>query len=132
MRIVHWRGNAFPFAQVRCDKCSSMLVQNGGKRGQTWSFRAVCFPAHIPRPLRSQNGGLEAEIGRVRKTTALFGWSLTHTIWPPCARDIVIPFGVIGFYRYFWYLIRLSAALVYRPIPPPDKPTYIASEDVTM
>ncbi|KDN42401.1 glycosyltransferase family 2 protein [Tilletiaria anomala UBC 951] len=45
---------------------------------------------------------------------------------------VFVPFGVIGFYRYFWYLIRLAAALVYRPIPPPLNPTYIASEDVTI
>lgn len=43
-----------------------------------------------------------------------------------------MPFGIIGFYRYFWYLIRLSAAFVYRPVPPPLNPTYIASEDVTI
>lgn len=45
---------------------------------------------------------------------------------------VFVPFGIIGFYRYFWYLIRLAAALVYRPIPPPINPTYIASEDVTI
>jgi hypothetical protein len=43
-----------------------------------------------------------------------------------------VPFGIIGFYRYFWYIIRLSAAVVYRPIKPPENPTYIANEDVTM
>ncbi|UZJ51968.1 hypothetical protein CBS101457_001288 [Exobasidium rhododendri] len=45
---------------------------------------------------------------------------------------VFVPFGIIGFYRYFWWLIRLSAAMVYRPIPPPSNPTYIASEDVTI
>ncbi|PWN38098.1 polysaccharide synthase [Meira miltonrushii] len=45
---------------------------------------------------------------------------------------VFVPFGVIGFYRYFWYLIRMAAALVYRPIPPPINPTYIANEDVTI
>ncbi|KAF8965549.1 glycosyltransferase family 2 protein [Flammula alnicola] len=45
---------------------------------------------------------------------------------------IFVPFGVIGFYRYLWYLIRLAAATTYRPIPLPENPTYIASEDVTI
>lgn len=45
---------------------------------------------------------------------------------------IFVPFGVIGFYRYLWYSIRLIAAAVYQPIPLPENPTYIASEDVTI
>ncbi|CEH18320.1 glycosyltransferase family 2 protein [Ceraceosorus bombacis] len=45
---------------------------------------------------------------------------------------VFVPFGIIGFYRYFWYMIRLAAAVVYRPIPPPPNPTYIAAEDVTI
>lgn len=45
---------------------------------------------------------------------------------------VFVPLGIIGFYRYFWYLIRLAAAFVYRPVPPPLNPTYIASEDVTI
>ena len=36
------------------------------------------------------------------------------------------------FYRYLWYLIRLSAFFTYRPVPLPENPTYIASEDVTI
>ncbi|KAH9942536.1 glycosyltransferase like family 2-domain-containing protein [Epithele typhae] len=45
---------------------------------------------------------------------------------------VFVPFGVIGFYRYLWYLIRIVASLVYRPIPIPENPTYIAEEDVTI
>ncbi|ORX40530.1 nucleotide-diphospho-sugar transferase [Kockovaella imperatae] len=45
---------------------------------------------------------------------------------------VFVPFGIIGFYRYLWYLIRLVAYGVYRPIPLPENPTYIASEDVTI
>lgn len=45
---------------------------------------------------------------------------------------VFVPFGIIGFYRYFWYIIRLLAAFVYRPVPPPLNPTYVASEDVTI
>ncbi|KAF8907894.1 glycosyltransferase family 2 protein [Gymnopilus junonius] len=45
---------------------------------------------------------------------------------------IFVPFGVIGFYRYLWYLIRLAAATAYRPIPLPENPTYVAEEDVTI
>lgn len=36
------------------------------------------------------------------------------------------------FYRYLWYIIRLSAAWAYKPIPVPENPTYIASDDVTI
>ncbi|WVQ84637.1 hypothetical protein IAT38_006792 [Cryptococcus sp. DSM 104549] len=45
---------------------------------------------------------------------------------------VFVPFGVIGFYRYLWYIIRLLARAAYRPIPLPENPTYIASEDVTI
>ncbi|KAF8705924.1 Glycosyl transferase family 21, partial [Rhizoctonia solani] len=45
---------------------------------------------------------------------------------------VFVPFGVIGFYRYLWYLIRVAASFTYRPIPVPENPTYIASEDVTI
>ncbi|KZO98905.1 glycosyltransferase family 2 protein [Calocera viscosa TUFC12733] len=45
---------------------------------------------------------------------------------------IFIPFGVIGFYRYFWYIIRILAFFAYRPVPLPLTPTYVASEDVTI
>ena len=37
-----------------------------------------------------------------------------------------------SFYRYLWYLIRIAAAATYRPVPLPDNPTYIPSEDVTI
>jgi cellulose synthase/poly-beta-1,6-N-acetylglucosamine synthase-like glycosyltransferase len=36
------------------------------------------------------------------------------------------------FYRYLWYLIRISASFAYRPVPLPENPTYVASEDVTI
>ncbi|KAF9041715.1 putative polysaccharide synthase [Hymenopellis radicata] len=45
---------------------------------------------------------------------------------------IFVPFGLIGFYRYFWYIIRISASLAYRPVPLPTNPTYTPSEDVTI
>lgn len=45
---------------------------------------------------------------------------------------VFVPFGVIGFYRYLWYLIRIAASFTYRPIPLPENPTYVASEDVTI
>ncbi|KDQ21878.1 glycosyltransferase family 2 protein [Botryobasidium botryosum FD-172 SS1] len=68
--------------------------------------------------------------------------------------SVFVPFGVIGytrrparlslnvpeltivtrasFYRYLWFCIRLAASFAYRPIPLPQNPTYIASEDVTI
>ncbi|KAG1751333.1 glycosyltransferase family 2 protein [Suillus paluster] len=45
---------------------------------------------------------------------------------------IFVPFGVIGFYRYLWYIIRIIASSTYRPVPLPENPTYVASEDVTI
>jgi cellulose synthase/poly-beta-1,6-N-acetylglucosamine synthase-like glycosyltransferase len=36
------------------------------------------------------------------------------------------------FYRYLWYLIRICASFAYHPVPLPENPTYIASEDVTI
>ncbi|WWC91747.1 uncharacterized protein L201_006694 [Kwoniella dendrophila CBS 6074] len=45
---------------------------------------------------------------------------------------VFVPFGVIGFYRYLWFIIRLLARVAYRPIPLPENPTYIAAEDVTI
>jgi hypothetical protein len=47
---------------------------------------------------------------------------------------IFIPLGLIGFYRYFFYLLRLLASLAYRPIsvPPIGKATYVPWEDVTI
>ena len=45
---------------------------------------------------------------------------------------VFVPFGIIGFYRYLWFIIRLLARAAYRPIPLPENPTYVASEDVTI
>ncbi|KAF9062746.1 hypothetical protein BDP27DRAFT_1385088 [Rhodocollybia butyracea] len=45
---------------------------------------------------------------------------------------LVLPFGVIGFYRYFWFCIRLAASFTYRPVPLPQNPIYLAKEDVTI
>ncbi|KAF8625297.1 hypothetical protein AX15_005431 [Amanita polypyramis BW_CC] len=45
---------------------------------------------------------------------------------------VFVPFGVIGFFRYLWYMIRIGASWTYRPVPLPENPTYIAAEDVTI
>ncbi|KAH9919480.1 glycosyltransferase family 2 protein [Epithele typhae] len=45
---------------------------------------------------------------------------------------VFVPFGIIGFYRYLWYTIRIAASLAYQPIPLPEHPTYVANEDVTI
>jgi cellulose synthase/poly-beta-1,6-N-acetylglucosamine synthase-like glycosyltransferase len=37
-----------------------------------------------------------------------------------------------SFYRYLWYLIRVTASFAYKPVPLPQNPTYIAAEDVTI
>ncbi|KAG1446487.1 hypothetical protein G6F56_009553 [Rhizopus delemar] len=43
-----------------------------------------------------------------------------------------LPFGIIGFYRYLWYFIKLAAWLVYRPKLPKANPTYTGEKDVTI
>ncbi|RUS13276.1 glycosyltransferase family 2 protein [Endogone sp. FLAS-F59071] len=43
-----------------------------------------------------------------------------------------LPFGIIGFYRYLWYLIKLVAWAVYQPVRPKDNPTYRPENDVTI
>ncbi|ORX92122.1 hypothetical protein K493DRAFT_226431 [Basidiobolus meristosporus CBS 931.73] len=45
---------------------------------------------------------------------------------------VFVPFGIIGLYRYLWFLIKLSAWWVYRPIKPLANPTYNAYRDVTI
>ncbi|KAI9314593.1 glycosyltransferase like family 2-domain-containing protein [Dichotomocladium elegans] len=43
-----------------------------------------------------------------------------------------LPLGIIGAYRYLWYLIRIIAWLTYQPRRPKANPTYIADKDVTI
>ncbi|RUS29475.1 putative polysaccharide synthase [Jimgerdemannia flammicorona] len=43
-----------------------------------------------------------------------------------------LPLGIIGFYRYLWYAIKLIAWILYRPILPKESPTYTAEHDVTI
>ncbi|ORX98977.1 putative polysaccharide synthase [Basidiobolus meristosporus CBS 931.73] len=45
---------------------------------------------------------------------------------------VFVPFGIIGLYRYLWFLIKLSAWWVYKPIKPLPNPTYTAQDDVTI
>ncbi|KAL8277576.1 hypothetical protein RQP46_010008 [Phenoliferia psychrophenolica] len=46
--------------------------------------------------------------------------------------SVFVPLGLVGFYRYLWYILRLLAACAYKHIPVPEHPTYLASEDVTI
>ncbi|KAI7853630.1 polysaccharide synthase [Circinella umbellata] len=43
-----------------------------------------------------------------------------------------LPLGIIGFYRYLWYAIKLCAWLIYRPIRPKAGATYRSDLDVTI
>ena len=43
-----------------------------------------------------------------------------------------LPLGIIGFYRYLWYAIKLCAWLIYKPIRPKPRPTYRSDLDVTI
>ena len=45
---------------------------------------------------------------------------------------VFVPLGVVGFYRYLWFVIKFAAYLVYSPVEPKENPTYVASEDVTI
>ncbi|RKP13990.1 glycosyltransferase family 2 protein [Piptocephalis cylindrospora] len=52
---------------------------------------------------------------------------LTADLFP-----VFIPLGIIGFYRYVWFLIKLAAYLVYKPRQPMKNPRYVARRDVTL
>lgn len=57
-----------------------------------------------------------------------FHWGIARQ----SASDIDNPYRSCRFYRYLWYIIRLSASFAYKPVPLPENPTYVASEDVTI
>ncbi|KAG0323982.1 hypothetical protein BGZ99_002290 [Dissophora globulifera] len=52
---------------------------------------------------------------------------LTKDLFP-----VFVPLGVIGFYRYLWFIIKLCAYFFYRPMMPKENPTYRAEYDVTI
>jgi cellulose synthase/poly-beta-1,6-N-acetylglucosamine synthase-like glycosyltransferase len=43
-----------------------------------------------------------------------------------------LPLGIVGFYRYLWYFIKVLAWSVYKPVQPKANPTYRPSQDVTI
>lgn len=44
-----------------------------------------------------------------------------------------IPIGFIGIYRWFWFMVRVCAYWLYKPIQPPqEKARYQACKDVTI
>ncbi|TPX36644.1 hypothetical protein SmJEL517_g01322 [Synchytrium microbalum] len=45
---------------------------------------------------------------------------------------IFIPLGFVGVYRWFWFLIKILAWTLYKPIKPRKKPTFRSSRDVTI
>ncbi|KAG1769491.1 hypothetical protein EV702DRAFT_1202899 [Suillus placidus] len=45
---------------------------------------------------------------------------------------IFVPFGVISFYCYFWYIFCIITSVTYGPVPLPENLTYMASEDITI
>ncbi|KAF9114328.1 hypothetical protein BGX27_011148 [Mortierella sp. AM989] len=52
---------------------------------------------------------------------------LTKDLFP-----VFVPLGVVGFYRYLWFIIKLLAYFFYRPMMPKNNPTYRAEYDVTI
>ncbi|KAF9099395.1 hypothetical protein BGX29_007146 [Mortierella sp. GBA35] len=52
---------------------------------------------------------------------------LTKDLFP-----VFVPLGVVGFYRYLWFTIKLVAYFFYRPMHPKDNPTYRPEYDVTI
>ncbi|KAK3804597.1 MAG: glycosyltransferase like family 2-domain-containing protein [Benniella sp.] len=52
---------------------------------------------------------------------------LTKDLFP-----VFVPLGVIGFYRYLWFTIKLLAWFFYRPMMPKANPTYRPEYDVTI
>lgn len=67
--------------------------------------------------------GLSPSEGCPSVATALAPTFLHHQALTPVLRS---------FYRYLWYLLRFTASIIYRPVPLPENPTYIPSEDVTI
>ncbi|KAG0030931.1 hypothetical protein BGZ82_007197 [Podila clonocystis] len=45
---------------------------------------------------------------------------------------VFIPLGLVGFYRYLWFTIKLFAYFFYRPMKPKENPTYRPEYDVTI
>ncbi|KAG0080330.1 hypothetical protein BGZ93_004650 [Podila epicladia] len=45
---------------------------------------------------------------------------------------VFIPLGLVGFYRYLWFTIKLFAYFFYQPMKPKDNPTYRPEYDVTI
>ncbi|KAK3843274.1 MAG: putative polysaccharide synthase [Linnemannia gamsii] len=52
---------------------------------------------------------------------------LTKDLFP-----VFVPLGVVGFYRYLWFTIKLLAYFFYRPMHPKTNPTYRPEYDVTI
>ncbi|KAG0364727.1 hypothetical protein BGZ54_007219 [Gamsiella multidivaricata] len=52
---------------------------------------------------------------------------LTKDLFP-----VFVPLGVVGFYRYLWFIIKLLAYFFYRPMMPKANPTYRPEYDVTI
>ncbi|KAG0050610.1 hypothetical protein BGZ83_004614 [Gryganskiella cystojenkinii] len=52
---------------------------------------------------------------------------LTKDLFP-----VFVPLGVVGFYRYLWFIIKLLAYFFYRPMMPKENPTYRPEYDVTI
>ncbi|KAG0231505.1 hypothetical protein BGW42_000211 [Actinomortierella wolfii] len=52
---------------------------------------------------------------------------LTKDLFP-----VFVPLGIVGFYRYLWFLIKLLAWFFYRPMMPKANPTYRPEYDVTI
>ncbi|KAI7827039.1 nucleotide-diphospho-sugar transferase [Gamsiella multidivaricata] len=52
---------------------------------------------------------------------------LTKDLFP-----VFVPLGVVGFYRYLWFIIKLLAYFFYRPMMPKSNPTYRPEYDVTI
>ncbi|KAI1318570.1 hypothetical protein EDD11_006260 [Mortierella claussenii] len=52
---------------------------------------------------------------------------LTKDLFP-----VFVPLGVVGFYRYLWFIIKLLAYFFYQPMMPKTNPTYRPEYDVTI
>ncbi|KND03817.1 glycosyltransferase family 2 protein [Spizellomyces punctatus DAOM BR117] len=48
------------------------------------------------------------------------------------ALPVFLPLGFIGIYRWFWFLIKILAYCLYKPLKPRQHPRYIPARDVTV
>ncbi|KAI5477212.1 polysaccharide synthase Cps1p [Pseudohyphozyma bogoriensis] len=129
--------------EVRNAQRAAALAAGKDKKKEAAAKKATKAPSGPKSAApKVQRGAKQGKVGGT--TGSLYGLALLLLHLPnrhvstdlACCHDHVhspvVPLGLIGIYRYVWYILRLLAAWSYRPIPVPPRPTYIPREDVTI